>query len=67
LPVVLPIDDATVTLLIIVGGGGCVIPFVFVEFARRGVDCVKTVPAIRQLLRVAGALFRMGLRNGQLS
>ena len=37
---VLPIDDATVILLIVLGGAGGLIPFAFVEIARRVVDCI---------------------------
>jgi hypothetical protein len=37
---VLPIDDPTVTLLVVLGGGAGLIPIVFVEIAQRGVDWV---------------------------
>jgi hypothetical protein len=37
----LPINDATVTLLILVGGGGGLIPLVFVEIAGRVVTWIN--------------------------
>jgi hypothetical protein len=40
---VLPMDDAAIVLLIILGGGAGLVPFVFVEVAWRAVDAIDTL------------------------